>query len=927
MAPPREDRDSKIVFRSYVLPNPTSTDVNSKAARAVVRAFLKLHPEYEIQPFHMPSIQGGAMDTGTLMGIASGNPPHAIYVNFRQSSSYINHGFLEPLEVLLARVKSDDPWVRKANLFDRWFKDPKEEEIAYWRDQIKARVVPPVWPVIYRTADVKKEGIPEGEHVWSMPIGTLVKALLYRKDVFKKAGLDPERPPRNWDELLQFARQIKAQPELYGLTFAGGPTISWGAYSFLVSNDVRYMKRNEEGRWHAAFNTWGAAEAIHYVLRLVKEPYEISGKKLLGCAYVPGSGGGDRWLKWKRGQIGMRFSYLDSEMLANINPELVGIAPIPQSDRGTRGGELNCRMLGVFRETSPEQKLAVMEYIWYITGEEAQRIRTEVYVANGYGRFMNPDLLERYGYHDILRKVPPGWRETFNTAVSYGVPEPYGRNTQFIYRKVSEPINWALQQPLLDLPKRDALKRIKATLDDAAYRVDKYMLGELTPQEWETRRKVGVGVLSGIVLLFVGSLTFVWRAFSREERSLGKRPPLWRFAPAYAMVLPALAVVVFWQYGPVIMGAPLALYDYELVIESVYVGIDNFATVLYDGRFWASLSRTFYYVILAVGLGFWPPILVAILLDELPTTVLKYFFRTVFYLPTIVSGIIMVFLWRALYEPSESGFFNQVLLTLNRLGPVSATLVKVALFGVWLSLIALLIGIVTHLGELSWPVRASVFAFALALIGVSLWPLISAYQGPSALEIQAKGLDPSEVSGWSGMWLCLSQLVGRFSLQPLGWIEDPGLAMLCCVLPGVWAMAGPGCIIYLAALKTVPEELVEAASIDGAGILQKLCYVSLPRIKFLILIQLVGAIVASFKGGTNFILAMTGGGPNGATRVLGMDIFERSFMELHYGVGAAMAWILGGLVIVLTAYQLRRMSRAEFTTAGQVEAAGQTKVR
>jgi ABC-type sugar transport system permease subunit len=51
-----------------------------------------------------------------------------------------------------------------------------------------------------------------------------------------------------------------------------------------------------------------------------------------------------------------------------------------------------------------------------------------------------------------------------------------------------------------------------------------------------------------------------------------------------------------------------------------------------------------------------------------------------------------------------------------------------------------------------------------------------------------------------------------------------------------------------------------------------------------------------------------------------MDIFERSFMELRYGIGAAMAWILGGIVIVVTAFQLRRMSRAEFRTAAQREA-------
>ncbi|NQU11660.1 extracellular solute-binding protein [bacterium] len=913
------DRSERVTFTSALVPSPTSMEPLWQAERAVVRAFLREYPNYVIEPFQMPAIQGAGMDTRPLMGIASGNPPHVMLVNFRQSASYINHGFLVPIEILLARVMSEDPATRETDEQGHWRAEPTAAEIAHWRDQIRARVAPPVWPVINRRADVRKKGIPTGEHVWAIPVATGMRTLLYRKDVFKAAGLDPERPPRDWDELLAYARQIKTRTPAAGLFLYGGPYISWGIYSFLVSNGVRFMGQNEDGEWHATFNTPAAAEAIHFVLRLVKEQYTVDGKTYYGCAYVPATDA-DVARRWNEGLIGMQFQYLDHNMMGNINPELVGIAPTPVSPRGTRAGEINCRMLGVFRNTTPAQQLAIMRYIWFVTGEEAQRWRTKVYVENGFGRFVNPALLKEFGYDDILRQVPPGWQETFQTTLNTGVPEPYGKNTQFIYHKVSEPINWALQQPLLDLPRAEALKRIEQTLDDAARRVDKFTLGKLTPAEWAKRRWAGGTMLVVVVLLFAVTLTWVWRAFSREERLLGDRPPLRRFVVAYLMILPAIAVVVLWQYLPVMLGAPLALFDYELVIESVFVGIDNFATVLYDARFWASLSRTFYYVLLVVGLGFWPPILVAILLDEVPTATLKYFFRTIFYLPAIVSGIIMVFLWRQLYEPSESGFLNQILMLLNHLGPVSGTLVKWLLLGVWLSLIGLLMTVTIRLTELSWTMRAVVLLFALALLGVTFWPLVEAFRGPSALEIEAKNLDPALVSGWNGVRAALGNLVGRFRIQPLGWTTDPGMAMLCVVIPGIWAAAGPGCIIYLAALKTVPEELVEAASIDGAGILQKLCYITLPRIKFLILIQLVGAIVGAFKGGANFILAMTGGGPNGATRVLGMDIFERTFMELQYGVGTAMAWILGGLVIVLTAFQLRRMSRAEFKTAASVEA-------
>ena len=140
--------------------------------------------------------------------------------------------------------------------------------------------------------------------------------------------------------------------------------------------------------------------------------------------------------------------------------------------------------------------------------------------------------------------------------------------------------------------------------------------------------------------------------------------------------------------------------------------------------------------------------------------------------------------------------------------------------------------------------------------------------------------------------------------------------MLCLIIPTVWATAGPGCIIYLAALKTVPEELYEAADIDGASNWHKVFYIVLPRLKYLIMIQFIAAVIAAFKGGTEYVLIMTGGGPKDATNLLSLEIFRITFMDLKYGIGTAMAWLLGGLLIVFTAYQLRLLSRAEFKAAG-----------
>jgi ABC-type sugar transport system permease subunit len=129
---------------------------------------------------------------------------------------------------------------------------------------------------------------------------------------------------------------------------------------------------------------------------------------------------------------------------------------------------------------------------------------------------------------------------------------------------------------------------------------------------------------------------------------------------------------------------------------------------------------------------------------------------------------------------------------------------------------------------------------------------------------------------------------------------------------------GPGCLIYLAALKTVPDDLYEAADIDGAGVLSKIFRIALPSIKSLVMINFIGVIIATIKGGGEFILAMTGGGPYtpyGETEVVGLHIFWQAFGFLRFGAAVAMGWVLGSFLIGFTVLQLQRLSRMEFRTA------------
>ena len=134
------------------------------------------------------------------------------------------------------------------------------------------------------------------------------------------------------------------------------------------------------------------------------------------------------------------------------------------------------------------------------------------------------------------------------------------------------------------------------------------------------------------------------------------------------------------------------------------------------------------------------------------------------------------------------------------------------------------------------------------------------------------------------------------------------------ILPVIWAAAGPGSIIYLAALKSIPDEMYEAADLDGAGVWTKIRHVTLPTLKPLILINLLGATVGAFQA-FDRIFVMTGGGPLYATHVLGLEIYYNAFLYLKFGYATAVAWTMGAMLVGFTLYQLRVMRNLKYSAA------------
>jgi multiple sugar transport system permease protein len=139
-------------------------------------------------------------------------------------------------------------------------------------------------------------------------------------------------------------------------------------------------------------------------------------------------------------------------------------------------------------------------------------------------------------------------------------------------------------------------------------------------------------------------------------------------------------------------------------------------------------------------------------------------------------------------------------------------------------------------------------------------------------------------------------------LQPWGvelpWLTDPALALPSISLMTVWWTSGVSFLILLTAFQQVSPSLYEAAEIDGATAWQKFRFVSLPQIMPVVGFCLLLEVLASFKVfGQPFL--MTGGGPEGATRVAMQYIYETGFSFFRMGYASALSWIAFLLIFVV----------------------------
>ncbi len=770
---------------AYGVPPKENTAVTTVIRRAVFDEFHRRNPSIRVVNAGGLNLIGDQADNMFLMSMAGDKSPDIFYVNFRQYYTFLDQGFCRPLDDLVAQTP---------NVLDR------------------------VNPTILKVVK-SYDG-----HIYAVPFFQVALGLYYRKDHFIEAGLDPAKPPKDWNELFEYSKKLTTNGRS-GFIVSTPPGYQWSNFFYQAGANV--VEQTPDGKWKSAINTPQAALAVDYFRKMVLTTWKGPDGKQIGPALGLST---DLKEDIRTGKTSMWFAYTNDVLMNGNNdlpPSVVGIAAMPAGPAGNQN-EINAGMWAINSNVKDPAKLAACwKFIQFFAGQDAARVNAAKCVEMGIGTLVNPTWLKKFGYTDILAQVDPSYIKANEQLFQTGHPEPYGRNCQQVYNQLDDVLDRARLDP--SMPAMEILKKGAQEMDDK-------LIGFTPEPIMQQRRGWATGILS---LLMVVAGVFGGRRFVRMRRE--KKVPERENLPAgiskrrvYTFVglcvFPAAFTILLWSYYPLARGLVIAFQDYKVLGGAKWVGLDNFIGVFSQPVFYQSIFNSFLYVGLSLLIGFFLPIGLALALNEIPFG--KVFFRTVYYLPAMTSSIVIAFLWRQMYDKKPTGLLNSLL------GPV-----------------------IEH------------------------------------------GINP--MRGWVHMapWPTAND-----------WLGSPQLAMFAVVLPGIWAGAGPGSILYLAALKNISPERYEAADIDGASWWQKIVYITLPGLKPLILINLLGVFIAGFKAMEN-IFVLTQGGPVNSTRTIGLEVWQNAFMYLKFGYATAAAWVMGAILVGFTLIQIKSLLKMRFTTA------------
>ena len=843
-------------------------DIEGRQPRVMVD-FFHQHPEVKLRPWTGIKLPVGGDSASLAMAMAANNGPDIYELDIRQS---VKQGMAYPLTQWIGKdgvLKNGKPKLKPNGQPD--LNGQIDADEAKWDGWMKIK------PLFRQVVTV--DGIPS-----ALPnsTGTYV-GLIYSKRMFKKAGLDPMNPPKNWDEYVFWCRKLYNHKtktpgvDIYSAAWAFAPWVAAAGDSIVVQ-DRKSPKTGKVYRFHEQATSFIALDTGEDLSTVVpKWQVNVAGK---GCVAAVGLLHRLRWNPWIQDKTtgdpieltnsdikngfttykGNKIIFTKEDVIegcissspygiddtitrfgrelamfplwcndmtqfetSGIPPEDLGLLAFPPMNSSCKPvlqASTYFNMIGKDATKrggyTSEQRKQYLNTVW-----EILRITNSVDVANddirkkvaaGRARFMNPRDLKRLKFDDYVKEIPPEdmklW-DSIEKGEIQEVVEPYmGSWLQFRQFLTMEVLDLVLKSSGKNF---DYVKSLRQLENDGN-------TGTMFAQPKSTLDKYRPIATSVTALVVLAVLVFAVLIIKDRRRVVPSHAGVYKGWLPWAMLVPAVISIALWGYYPLTRGMVMAFQDYKIVGKSQMVGLDNFISIALDPNFYHYMVTTFRFVIWNFGLAFFTPIILALILTEIPK--LKIFFRTLFFLPQMTSGIVVALMWKEMFAGTASG-------TINR--------------------------------------------------------------------------------------LC-TFFLGPWGFKPIDWLGNPETVMACVIIPVVWAGSGIGSLIYLAALKSVPEELYEAASLDGAGIFKKIWKISLPTLLPLIIINFIGTFIGTFQSmGSIFLL--TFGGPGKATMVMSMAIWQEAYVNLRFSLATSYAWILGSMLLGFTYMQMKMLRRMEFRQA------------
>ena len=400
----------------------------------------------------------------------------------------------------------------------------------------------------------------------------------------------------------------------------------------------------------------------------------------------------------------------------------------------------------------------------------------------------------------------------------------------------------------------------------------------------------------------------------------------------FLFLSPWLILFAIFSIYPLIFSVIVSLSRYSGINPHMqFIGIANYVRAFQDEVFLTSLKNTFLFVVGTIPFTTAISLFLAIMINDklLP---MREFFQAGFFLPSVISMVVISLIWLYLY--SAEGPFNMMMEKVS--GPLKDSVIFFRHNGflswIIMYIITLLILYVLDLmiafDEDTKRNRIAAYFISVATwsalhIGFSFtgwwWILIASVVTPlvviivdslsfkEKLSVRSKLLITfSSVVMWETI-VALSYWMGKVIMNYSGkisFLARPETALSSIMVMDVWGAIGYYTLLFIAGLRSIPNDIYEAARIDGANRWQITLRITLPLLKPTLFFIIAINTIRSFQIFTE-IFTMTGGGPSHATETIVHYMYIVGFRRFEMGYASAISYILFGIVMGVTLIQKR----------------------